>query len=50
MSCGHMDMGRGGNSKLRGKIDINSKDDMEGSMQLFMAQYPMPSKPGLECN
>ena len=36
---------------MRGKIDINSKADMEGSMQLFMAQYPMPATSGsLECN
>jgi len=36
---------------MRGKIDITSKKDMEGSMQLFMAQYPMPELSGSkECN
>ena len=28
---------------MRGEIEINSVSDMEGSMQLFMQQYPIPS-------
>lgn len=36
---------------MRGKIEINSKSDMEGSMQLYMAQYPMPGfSKSIDCN
>jgi hypothetical protein len=36
---------------MRGKIEINSVSDMEGSMQLFMQQYPIPeASKGYTCN
>jgi hypothetical protein len=37
---------------MRGDIEITSLDDMEGSMQLFMQQYPLPKAGAREyvCN